>query len=58
MSLFPPRRHQSFLFNDDNSDREDEKDMDKDAHNSEAKGMSLRRMEFQGCTSVIESKDN
>ncbi|XP_019604727.2 coiled-coil domain-containing protein 34 [Rhinolophus sinicus] len=58
MSLLSPLRHQSFAFDDDDADGEVEEDVDENARDSEAKGASLRGMELQGCTSVVESKDN
>lgn len=49
LSLLSPLRHQSFPFDDDDGDGEVEEDVDEDAHDSEAKGASLRGMEVQGC---------
>lgn len=50
MSLLSPLRHQSFPFDDDDdSDGEDEEEVDENAHDSEAKGASLRGMDLRGC---------
>ncbi|KAF3820465.1 hypothetical protein GH733_013641 [Mirounga leonina] len=37
---------------------EDEEDVDEDAHDSEVKVASLRAVEVQNCSSVVESGDN
>ncbi|XP_060032644.1 coiled-coil domain-containing protein 34 isoform X2 [Erinaceus europaeus] len=61
MSLLSPLGHQSFPFYDsdgDGEDREDEKDVIEDAHDSEANLESLRGLELQGCASVVESEHN
>lgn len=59
MSLLSPLRHQSFPFDDDDdSDGEDEEEVDENAHDSEAKGASLRGMDLRGCASVVASEDN
>ncbi|XP_037001937.2 coiled-coil domain-containing protein 34 isoform X1 [Artibeus jamaicensis] len=56
-SLLSPLRHQSFQFDDDDGDAEDE-EVNGDAHDSEAEGASLGGVKLQGCASVAESKDN
>uniref|UniRef100_A0A2K6PDR7 Coiled-coil domain containing 34 n=1 Tax=Rhinopithecus roxellana TaxID=61622 RepID=A0A2K6PDR7_RHIRO len=58
-SLLSPLGHQSFQFDEDDGDREDEEDVGEDAHDSEAKVTSLRGMELQACASTeVESEDN
>ncbi|XP_076970378.1 coiled-coil domain-containing protein 34 [Tamandua tetradactyla] len=59
MSLLSPLRHQSFLFNEDDRDGEDEEDADEEPHDSEAEVASLRGMKLQGCaSSEVESEDS
>ncbi|XP_012307659.3 coiled-coil domain-containing protein 34 isoform X1 [Aotus nancymaae] len=58
-SLLSPLGHQSFQFDEDDGNGEDEEDVDEDALDSEAKVASLRGMELQGCASTeVESEDN
>lgn len=50
MSLLSPLRHQSFPFDDDDDDGDGEdEEVDENAHDSEAKGVSLRGMDLRGC---------
>ncbi|XP_019667766.1 coiled-coil domain-containing protein 34 isoform X4 [Felis catus] len=56
MSLLSPLGHQSFPFDYDDGDGEDEEDVEEDAQDLEAKVANLRGVELQG--SVVGSEDN
>ncbi|XP_046928136.1 coiled-coil domain-containing protein 34 isoform X6 [Lynx rufus] len=59
MSLLSPLGHQSFPFDYDDGDGEDEEDVEEDAQDLEAKVANLRGVELQGCvSSVVGSEDN
>ncbi|XP_070329070.1 coiled-coil domain-containing protein 34 isoform X1 [Odocoileus virginianus] len=58
LSLLSPLGHQSFPFDNDDGDGEEEEDVGEDAYDSEAKVESLRGVELQGCTSTVGSEDN
>ncbi|XP_077902438.1 coiled-coil domain-containing protein 34 isoform X4 [Ictidomys tridecemlineatus] len=59
MSLLSPLGHQSFSFDDEHGDGEDEEDVDEDTHDVEAEVLSLRGTELPGrASSKVESEDN
>ncbi|XP_076700398.1 coiled-coil domain-containing protein 34 isoform X1 [Callospermophilus lateralis] len=59
MSLLSPLGHQSFSFDDEHGDGEDEEDVDEDTHDVEAEVLSLRGTEVPGrASSKVESEDN
>ncbi|XP_077902435.1 coiled-coil domain-containing protein 34 isoform X1 [Ictidomys tridecemlineatus] len=58
MSLLSPLGHQSFSFDDEHGDGEDEEDVDEDTHDVEAEVLSLRGTELPGRASKVESEDN
>ncbi|KAM6158527.1 coiled-coil domain-containing protein 34 [Rhynchocyon petersi] len=57
MSLLSPLGHQSFPFDENDSDEVVDEDVDGDAQNSETKVESLKETELQGCASAIKSED-
>ena len=50
--------HQSFLYDYNNGHGKDKEEVDEDAHDSEAKVVSLRVVEIQGCSCLFQLEDN